>query len=76
MSKLFVLLVVALVATVAMAQVLKDAAGYTYDIQTGQVSSPVTGKVYNTAPHYYGYGYGYPYGLHHYAGYPYNRVFY
>nr|P83360.1 RecName: Full=Cuticle protein 7 isoform b; AltName: Full=LpCP7b [Limulus polyphemus] len=59
-------------------QAVRYANGYTYDIETGQVSSPYTGRVYETkgkAP-FYGFGFKYPY--HYYPGYyhGYPHVFY
>ena len=54
---------------VAFGGVLKDYTGGTYDLTTGQYSSAITGRVYNTAPYGYAapyaaaYGYAAPYGL-------------
>ena len=49
--------------------VLKDFTGGTYDLTTGQYSSAITGRVYNTAPYGYAapyvaaYGYAAPYAV-------------
>nr|ACD11923.1 hypothetical protein [Isometrus maculatus] len=59
MSKLFVFLVIALVASVSAIPYLggaKDHLGNYYDYATGQYSSSLTGRVYNHG--YYGHNYG------------------
>lgn len=68
----FPLQCIVLLATLGVAfgsGVLKDYTGGTYDLTTGQYSSAITGRVYNTAPYGYAapyvpaYGYAAPYGL-------------
>lgn len=54
-SKLFICLVLAALVACAMAQLLpisgtRDLTGGYYDHYTGQYSSAITGRVYNTAP--------------------------
>ncbi|XP_018497607.1 cuticle protein 7 [Galendromus occidentalis] len=57
------------VVSAALGGVLKDFTGGTYDLTTGQYSSAITGRVYNTAPYGYAspyvpaYGYAAPYAL-------------